>query len=111
MRPTFDVTERRVRIEVEGEPRWGRRNGERIVLEDGTELDEGGASYLAPAEPTKIVALAYNYKSLFADPAAAEHRRARALEQVRQEFSWERIAGLTADIFAQVVEARRKTVW
>ena len=57
------VTDRRVRIEVAGEPRWGRRDGDTIVLDDGTELDETEALYLAPAEPTKIIAVHLTYRS------------------------------------------------
>ena len=57
------LRERRVRVEVDGEPRWGRRDGEKIVLEDGTELAEADALYLAPVEPTKIFAVHLTYRS------------------------------------------------
>jgi 5-oxopent-3-ene-1,2,5-tricarboxylate decarboxylase / 2-hydroxyhepta-2,4-diene-1,7-dioate isomerase len=70
MRPTFEVSERRVRVEVDGEPRWGRRNGETIVLEDGRGLAEAGAVYLAPAEPTKILAVHLTYRSRVEEYAA-----------------------------------------
>jgi 5-oxopent-3-ene-1,2,5-tricarboxylate decarboxylase / 2-hydroxyhepta-2,4-diene-1,7-dioate isomerase len=63
MRPTFDVDTRRVRVEVDGEPRWGRREGDTIVLDDGAELDEAKAVYLAPVEPTKILAVHLTYRS------------------------------------------------
>jgi 5-oxopent-3-ene-1,2,5-tricarboxylate decarboxylase / 2-hydroxyhepta-2,4-diene-1,7-dioate isomerase len=70
MRPTFEVTERRVRVEIEGEPRWGRRDGETIVLDDGTELPEAEALYLAPVEPTKILAVHLTYRSRVEEYAA-----------------------------------------
>lgn len=70
MRPTFEVTERAVRVEVAGEPRWGRRAGDRIVLEDGSELAEAEALYLAPVEPTKILAVHLTYRSRIEEYAA-----------------------------------------
>jgi 5-oxopent-3-ene-1,2,5-tricarboxylate decarboxylase / 2-hydroxyhepta-2,4-diene-1,7-dioate isomerase len=70
MRPTFEIAERRVRVEVDGEPRWGRREGEKIVLDDGAELDEGRALYLAPVEPTKILAVHLTYRSRVEEYAA-----------------------------------------
>ena len=70
MRPTFDLPERRVRVEVDGEPRWGRLDGDTIVLDDGTELDEATALYLAPVEPTKILAVHLTYRSRIEEYAA-----------------------------------------
>ena len=70
MRPTFEPTERAVRVEVDGEARWGRLVGESIVLEDGTELAEAEAFYLAPAEPTKILAVHLTYRSRVEEYAA-----------------------------------------
>jgi 5-oxopent-3-ene-1,2,5-tricarboxylate decarboxylase/2-hydroxyhepta-2,4-diene-1,7-dioate isomerase len=67
---SLEVGQRRVRVEVEGEPRWGRREGDTIVLDDGTELDEAGALYLAPAEPTKILAVHLTYRSRVEEYAA-----------------------------------------
>ena len=70
MRPTFETTGRVVRVEVDGEPRWGRRAGDRIVLEDGSELAEPEALYLAPVEPTKILAVHLTYRSRIEEYAA-----------------------------------------
>jgi 5-oxopent-3-ene-1,2,5-tricarboxylate decarboxylase/2-hydroxyhepta-2,4-diene-1,7-dioate isomerase len=70
MRPTFDVTHRRVRVEVGDEPRWGRREGAIIVLDDGGEIAEADAAYLAPAEPTKIFAVHLTYRSRVEEYAA-----------------------------------------
>ncbi|HET6684178.1 MAG TPA: fumarylacetoacetate hydrolase family protein [Gaiella sp.] len=70
MRPTFEIRERRVRVEVDGEPRWGRRDGERIVLDGGSEIVEADALYFAPVEPTKIFAVHLTYRSRIEEYAA-----------------------------------------
>ncbi len=70
MRPTFEAPERRVRVDVEGEAHWGRLDGDRIVLDDGTQLDEETALYLAPVEPTKILAVHLTYRSRIEEYAA-----------------------------------------
>jgi 5-oxopent-3-ene-1,2,5-tricarboxylate decarboxylase / 2-hydroxyhepta-2,4-diene-1,7-dioate isomerase len=57
------VAERRVRVDVTGSPQWGIRSGERILLDDGRELPSAGAHYLAPVEPTKIIATHLTYRS------------------------------------------------
>jgi 5-oxopent-3-ene-1,2,5-tricarboxylate decarboxylase/2-hydroxyhepta-2,4-diene-1,7-dioate isomerase len=57
------VTGRSVRVDVGGQARWGRRAGDVIVLSDGTAIDEAGAVYLAPAEPTKVIAVHLTYRS------------------------------------------------
>jgi len=58
------VTEvRRVRVAVDGIPVWGRRAGDEIVLEDGRRIDEASARYLAPVEPSKILAVHLTYRS------------------------------------------------
>jgi len=60
MRP---ISERSVRIEVDGAPRWGRLEGDEVVLEDGLRVPEAEVDYLAPAEPTKILAVHLTYRS------------------------------------------------
>ena len=55
------MSARRVRIEVDGRPEWGRLAGDEIVLDSGWPVAE--ATYLAPAEPTKIVAVHLTYRS------------------------------------------------
>ena len=52
-----------VRVEHEGAPAWGRRDGDAILLADGTRVPEATARYLAPAEPTKIIAVHLTYRS------------------------------------------------
>jgi 2-keto-4-pentenoate hydratase/2-oxohepta-3-ene-1,7-dioic acid hydratase in catechol pathway len=65
------VTElRRVRVAVDGIPRWGRREGDHIVLEDGRALAESDARYLAPVEPSKIIAVHLTYRSRIDEYAA-----------------------------------------
>lgn len=61
MHPTCE--QRAVRVSVDGQPRWGHRDGATIVLTDGTVLDERSAVYLAPAEPSKIIAVHLTYRS------------------------------------------------
>jgi 5-oxopent-3-ene-1,2,5-tricarboxylate decarboxylase/2-hydroxyhepta-2,4-diene-1,7-dioate isomerase len=54
---------RRVRVDVDGTPAWGARDGDEIVLEDGRRLSEADARYLAPVEPSKILAVHLTYRS------------------------------------------------
>ena len=53
----------RVRIETPSGPAWGRREGGEVVLESGERIAEASAVYLAPAEPTKILAVHLTYRS------------------------------------------------
>jgi 5-oxopent-3-ene-1,2,5-tricarboxylate decarboxylase / 2-hydroxyhepta-2,4-diene-1,7-dioate isomerase len=61
---------RRVRVAVDGTPAWGRRAGDEIVLEDGRRLAEADATYLAPVEPSKIIAVHLTYRSRVDEYAA-----------------------------------------
>jgi 5-oxopent-3-ene-1,2,5-tricarboxylate decarboxylase/2-hydroxyhepta-2,4-diene-1,7-dioate isomerase len=70
MRPIFEVDARRVRVELDGEPHWGRLDGDKIVLDHGDEIAEPDARYLAPAEPTKILAVHLTYRSRVEEYAA-----------------------------------------
>lgn len=66
-------------------PRWGRRAAGAVVELSGApweadcravrELAAEGLVLLAPAQPTKILAFGYNYRDLFADPAARTSAR------------------------------------
>jgi 5-oxopent-3-ene-1,2,5-tricarboxylate decarboxylase/2-hydroxyhepta-2,4-diene-1,7-dioate isomerase len=56
-----------VRVEVGGVPAWGRRQNGEIVLDSGERIAEARAAYLAPAEPTKIVAVHLSYRSRIAE--------------------------------------------
>src|ERR671929_770976 len=64
------LMERRVRILHEGEPAWGRLEGEEVVLEGGGSVPEAAAEYLAPVEPTKILAVHLTYRSRIDEYAA-----------------------------------------
>ena len=72
MPPTSELSldSRRVRLEVDGEPRWGRLDGDDVVLDDGTRVAEADARYLAPVEPTKILAVHLTYRSRVEEYAA-----------------------------------------
>ncbi len=72
MPPTSELSldARRVRLEVHGEPRWGRLDGDTVVLDDGASVAEAEARYLAPVEPTKILAVHLTYRSRVEEYAA-----------------------------------------
>jgi 5-oxopent-3-ene-1,2,5-tricarboxylate decarboxylase/2-hydroxyhepta-2,4-diene-1,7-dioate isomerase len=63
MRPICSPERRCVRVEVDGEARWGSLDGDEIVLSDGVRVPEVSASYLAPATPSKIFAVHLTYGS------------------------------------------------
>jgi 5-oxopent-3-ene-1,2,5-tricarboxylate decarboxylase/2-hydroxyhepta-2,4-diene-1,7-dioate isomerase len=54
---------RRVRVALDGTVHTGRRDGDRIVLDDGRTIAEGDAAYLAPVQPSKIIAVHLTYRS------------------------------------------------
>jgi 5-oxopent-3-ene-1,2,5-tricarboxylate decarboxylase/2-hydroxyhepta-2,4-diene-1,7-dioate isomerase len=54
---------RRVRVLVDGTPAWGRRDGDVITVEGGSTVLEAQATYLAPVEPSKIIAVHLTYRS------------------------------------------------
>jgi 5-oxopent-3-ene-1,2,5-tricarboxylate decarboxylase/2-hydroxyhepta-2,4-diene-1,7-dioate isomerase len=55
--------ERQVRVEVDANPEWATREGDEIVLGDGRRLPERDAVYLAPVQPSKIIAVHLTYRS------------------------------------------------
>jgi 5-oxopent-3-ene-1,2,5-tricarboxylate decarboxylase / 2-hydroxyhepta-2,4-diene-1,7-dioate isomerase len=61
---------RRVRVDVEGTPAWGSREGDEIALDDGRRLGEATARYLAPVAPSKIIAVHLTYRSRVDEYAA-----------------------------------------
>jgi 2-keto-4-pentenoate hydratase/2-oxohepta-3-ene-1,7-dioic acid hydratase in catechol pathway len=80
--------ERYIRFVVAGDatPRWGVRDGDRThelaaepwsagAARTGQVFRADEVSLVAPAQPTKILALGYNYKDLFADPNARTSAR------------------------------------
>ena len=60
----------RVRIEMGGVALWGRLEKDLIVLDDGGEIPERDARYLAPVEPGKIVGVHLSYRSRIEEYAA-----------------------------------------
>ena len=63
MLPISSPEGRCVCVEVDGEARWGRHVGEEIILSDGLRIAEASAAYLAPAHPSKILAVHLTYGS------------------------------------------------
>jgi 5-oxopent-3-ene-1,2,5-tricarboxylate decarboxylase/2-hydroxyhepta-2,4-diene-1,7-dioate isomerase len=61
---------RAVRVTHDGAPAWGRREGDEIVLASAIRIPEAAAQYLAPAEPTKIIAVHLTYASRLDEYAA-----------------------------------------
>ena len=59
-----------MRVELDQESVWGRLDGETIVLDDGRTLAEADARYLAPVEPSKIIAVHLTYQSRLTEYAA-----------------------------------------
>src|SRR5579875_8852 len=55
--------QRMARIELDGRPVWGRVDGEEMVTVDGRRLREAEVRYLAPVEPSKIIAVHLSYRS------------------------------------------------
>jgi 2-keto-4-pentenoate hydratase/2-oxohepta-3-ene-1,7-dioic acid hydratase in catechol pathway len=53
----------RVRVDVTGSPQWGTLRGEHVLLDDGRRIDAAGAAFLAPVEPSKIIATHLTYRS------------------------------------------------
>lgn len=70
MRPISSPQERCVHVEVGGVERWGRLDGAEIVLSDGVRIAETEVRYLAPASPSKIVAVHLTYRSRVEEYAA-----------------------------------------
>lgn len=65
-----DLAGRRVRLDIDGTPVWGALSGETVVLDDGRTVAEADARYLAPAQPTKIIAVHLTYGSRLTEYAA-----------------------------------------
>jgi 5-oxopent-3-ene-1,2,5-tricarboxylate decarboxylase/2-hydroxyhepta-2,4-diene-1,7-dioate isomerase len=63
---------RRVRIEHDGAPAWGELRGGEVVLDSGVAVDAEGVRWLAPVEPSKIVAVHLTYRSRLVEYEARE---------------------------------------
>jgi 5-oxopent-3-ene-1,2,5-tricarboxylate decarboxylase/2-hydroxyhepta-2,4-diene-1,7-dioate isomerase len=64
------VAERRVRLNLEGAPSWGRLDGDDVLLESGRRVAVADARFLAPVEPSKIIATHLTYRSRVEEYAA-----------------------------------------
>jgi 5-oxopent-3-ene-1,2,5-tricarboxylate decarboxylase/2-hydroxyhepta-2,4-diene-1,7-dioate isomerase len=64
------MTDKKVRVDVAGIAVWGNLDGDTITLDDGSTIPEGEASFLAPVEPTKIIAVHLTYRSRLTEYAA-----------------------------------------
>lgn len=51
------------RILHEGQPKWVKPDGDRLLLGDGRAIHESEATYLPPCEPSKILCIHLNYES------------------------------------------------
>src|SRR5215210_484124 len=60
-----------VRVLHDGVPTWGRLDGDTVVLSDGGVLPEAEAHFLAPVQPTKILATHLAYQSRVTEYAMA----------------------------------------
>jgi 5-oxopent-3-ene-1,2,5-tricarboxylate decarboxylase/2-hydroxyhepta-2,4-diene-1,7-dioate isomerase len=64
---------KRVRVSHEGVPAWGVLAAGEVVLDDGgARLDPASVRWLAPVEPSKIVAVHLTYRSRLVEYAARE---------------------------------------
>jgi 5-oxopent-3-ene-1,2,5-tricarboxylate decarboxylase/2-hydroxyhepta-2,4-diene-1,7-dioate isomerase len=54
----------------DGQAAWGRREGGEVVLDSGDRMPEAEAHYLAPAQPSKIIAVHLTYRSRVEEYAA-----------------------------------------
>jgi len=66
------VGERRVRVQREGRqaPEWGSLDGDHVVIEGGDRLPHASLRFLAPVEPSKIIATHLTYRSRVEEYAA-----------------------------------------
>ncbi len=54
---------KRVRVQHNGKARWGEVRADSVHLDDGDVLDASSVSWLAPVEPSKIIAVHLTYRS------------------------------------------------
>ncbi|MDX6591581.1 MAG: hypothetical protein QOJ13_777 [Gaiellales bacterium] len=57
-------------MSIDGAARWGRLAGDEIVLDSSDRIAAGSAGYLAPVEPSKIIATHLTYRSRVEEYAA-----------------------------------------
>jgi 5-oxopent-3-ene-1,2,5-tricarboxylate decarboxylase/2-hydroxyhepta-2,4-diene-1,7-dioate isomerase len=64
------MPDRRVRVDADGTAIWGILDGDTVRLDDGRTLAEADATFLAPVEPSKIIAVHLTYRSRLTEYAA-----------------------------------------
>lgn len=74
------------------------------------EVVENGVTGVA-IPPDNLAALEGAIRYVLDDPGAAAARAERAFERVCSEYSWERIAEATLDLYRYVIEERAKVHW
>ena len=57
------MSERRARVDRDGVPTWALVDGQTLTFDDGRTLAEAEATYLAPVDPSKIIAVHLTYQS------------------------------------------------
>lgn len=62
-RPPLELDRRRVRVALDGLAHWGRLEGAEIVLDTGAVVSQADAHYLAPVDPSKVIAVHLTYRS------------------------------------------------
>jgi 5-oxopent-3-ene-1,2,5-tricarboxylate decarboxylase/2-hydroxyhepta-2,4-diene-1,7-dioate isomerase len=62
---------KRVRIEIDGQPVWGRLEGDDVLTDDGRTVPRARASWLAPVQAATIVAVHLTYRSRLVEYAVA----------------------------------------
>lgn len=61
--------------------------------------------------PDNVDSLAWGIRYVLRDPKAARARAAKAYRMVKVEYSWDRIAQQTAEVYRRVVRERSKIDW
>ena len=82
-----------VRVEIDGAPAWGRLEGDTVVLDDGRRVAAADARWLAPATPSKIIAVHLTYRSRLVEyavrlSAASRPGRPGSADFINQYVSW-----------------------
>ena len=57
-------------MRVDGSPSWGRLDGDGVLLDSGVRVSAADAEYMAPVEPSKIIATHLTYRSRVEEYAA-----------------------------------------
>jgi len=57
-------------VRVDGSPSWGRLDGDGVLLDSGVRVSQADVEFLAPVEPSKIIATHLTYRSRVEEYAA-----------------------------------------